>query len=565
MSIAELIMQGTEQNSKSTAWVSDSLQKIGQNVATALKEREQNKQAQEMFPLIQQGIKESMDLASTGKAGEAYSKMFSMMNPQTLNNPKLLPYLDTAFKFLDKASTDFQQNRQLGMMETMYGQRYGGKVAPSGSERLRSGGTVLPVMANNDSVLNGDVGTDTGYANTPQGRVITVNGEAIPTSEYEDTLAAEDTATQASAAQFARENIPNDVNAIDTANAQNLPTNQVEQPKLSEEAANMAPQIGNFKTLDPVDKQQVLFNATTTQKPKGFESRKIVGLEQLYPDLTGAMLIPEVGTEVRTKRTVSTSDKSGSEIRETFSEEITKVGEKLYDFNSKSAELIPAAVNAMTKQAPSDSKKTFAKLFKENGGIENAVIRPTGDPQVYTLFFNGNDKDEYTISDTQADNLSKAQAIPALAGSGVQFLGKEKSKEEATKPQPGLPAVQAGLVAPQVPEAAGNPFAEKLEKIQKTETVSGKKKTVQEVSRVIETVTRLEQTLAGLAKGEMPETIDYLPRAKKEALQGTDLEGLKKEFNILANLKPAIEWVRKNPNDPKAAQAAEAIRQQLGI
>jgi hypothetical protein len=113
MSIAELIMQGTEQNSKSTAWVSDSLQKIGQNVSAALKEREQNKQAQEMFPLIQQGIKESMDLASTGRSGEAYSKMFSMMTPQTLGNAKLLPYFETAFKVVDKTSTDFQQNRRL--------------------------------------------------------------------------------------------------------------------------------------------------------------------------------------------------------------------------------------------------------------------------------------------------------------------------------------------------------------------------------------------------------------------------------------------------------------------
>jgi hypothetical protein len=166
------------------------------------------------------------------------------------------------------------------------------------------------------------------------------------------------------------------------------------------------------------------------------------------------MLIPEVGTEVRTKRTVSTSDESGSAIKETFSEEITKVGEKLYDFNSKSAENMPTAVSAMIKQAPFESKKTFAKLFKENGGIENAVISPTEDPKQFKLFFNGNDKDEYTISDTQANNLSIAQAIPALAGSGVQFLGKEKSKEEPTKPQPGLPAVQAGLVAPQVPEEA---------------------------------------------------------------------------------------------------------------
>jgi putative N-acetylmannosamine-6-phosphate epimerase len=455
MSIAELIMQGTEQNSKSTAWVSDSLQKIGQNVSAALKEREQQKQAQAMMPFLQQSIQESMELAGKGQSGDAYAKMIPLLtDPSTANNPyimRVIPALQNGIKI---AADDFLRNKQITMMQGYYNQRYGGEVAPSGSERLRSGGTVLPAMANNDSVLNGDVGTDTGYANTPQGRVITVNGEAMPTSEYEETLAAEDTAAQASAAQFARENIPNDVNAIDTANAQNLPTNQVEQPQLSEEAANMAPQIGNFKTLQPVDKQQVLFNATTTQKPKGFESRKIAGLEQLYPDLTGAMLIPEVGTEVRTKRTISTSDKPGSEIKESFSEEITKVGEKLYDFNSKSAELIPAAVNAMIKQAPFDSKKTFAKLFKENGGIENAVIRPTEDPKVYTLFFNENDKDEYTISDTQANNLSIAQTIPALAGSGVQFLGKEKSKEEAAKPQPGLPAVQAGLVAPQIPEEA---------------------------------------------------------------------------------------------------------------
>jgi hypothetical protein len=113
MSIAELIMQGTEQNTKSTAWVSDSLQKLGQQVGTALKEKEQQRQAQEMFPLIQQGIKESMDLASTGRSGEAYSKMFSIMTPQTLGNAKLLPYLDTAFKFLDKTSTNYQQNRRL--------------------------------------------------------------------------------------------------------------------------------------------------------------------------------------------------------------------------------------------------------------------------------------------------------------------------------------------------------------------------------------------------------------------------------------------------------------------
>jgi hypothetical protein len=113
MSIAELIMQGTEQNSKSTAWVSDSLQKIGQNVATALKEREQQKQAQEMMPFLQQNMQESMKLAQSGKSGEAYSKLFSVMNPQTLNNPQLLPIIKLGFDAIGKTADDTLMSQRI--------------------------------------------------------------------------------------------------------------------------------------------------------------------------------------------------------------------------------------------------------------------------------------------------------------------------------------------------------------------------------------------------------------------------------------------------------------------
>lgn len=138
MSIAELIMQGTEQNTKSTAWVSDSLQKLGQQVGTALKEKEQRQQAQAMMPFLQQNMQESMQLAQNGKSGEAYSKMFSVMNPQTLNNPQLLPFIKLGFDAIGKSTDDYQKNRQLGMMETMYGQRYGGTgtVAPDVTQTL---------------------------------------------------------------------------------------------------------------------------------------------------------------------------------------------------------------------------------------------------------------------------------------------------------------------------------------------------------------------------------------------------------------------------------------------
>ena len=138
MSIAELIMQGTEQNTKSTAWVSDSLQKLGQQVGTALKEKEQQRQALEVMPFLQQNMQESMQLAQKGQSGEAYSKMFSVMNPQTLNNPQLLPFIKLGFDAIGKSTDDYQKNRQLGMMETMYGQRYGGEgtVAPDVTQTL---------------------------------------------------------------------------------------------------------------------------------------------------------------------------------------------------------------------------------------------------------------------------------------------------------------------------------------------------------------------------------------------------------------------------------------------
>jgi hypothetical protein len=500
----------------------------GEKIGLQIKDNRDKQQAMGSLPALQ----EAMQSFQAGDNAAGYSTLLGLAASDPSNQP-----LNNLIKLGFMGGQSIEESRYKMRMADAANARVsaGTPSGPSGSERLR-GGMGIPALTNGD---------------TGQGEVITVDG-----------------VNGTSTADFSKpptEIVPDNASAIDAANANNLPTDQGEQPQqeLSEEQKNMRPQIRNFRTLAPADKQQVLSSATTTQKPEGYEARSITGLSELFPNLTGDMLIPEVGTKTTIKRTVSTSDKPGSQINESFAEEKIKVGEKLYDFNSKSAEVLPAAVNAMTKQAPADSKKTFVKLFNENGGIENAVISPTEDPKVYKLFFNGNDKDEYTISDTQANNLSIAQSIPALAGSGVQFLGaKPKAKSETPR---GLPAAQPPPVAPQIPEAAGNPFAAKLETIQKTETVEGKKKVVQEVSRVIETVTRLEQTLAGLAKGEMPEMIDYLPRAKKAALQGTDLAGLKKEFNILANLKPAIEWVKKNPNDPKAAQAAEAIRQQLGI
>jgi hypothetical protein len=107
MSIAELIMTGTERASKSTDWVADSLAKIGDNVTKVLREREQNRQAQEMLPFLQQGIQESMTLAGQGQSGAAYSKMLGMLTPEVMNTPQSMTLVKLGLDAIGKSTDDF--------------------------------------------------------------------------------------------------------------------------------------------------------------------------------------------------------------------------------------------------------------------------------------------------------------------------------------------------------------------------------------------------------------------------------------------------------------------------
>ena len=100
-------MQGTNRASESTAWVGDSLAKLGQNVGAALAQREQQKQAQEMLPMLQQGMQESMTLAGQGQSGAAYSKMLGMLTPETLNNPQSMTLVKLGLDAIGKSTDDY--------------------------------------------------------------------------------------------------------------------------------------------------------------------------------------------------------------------------------------------------------------------------------------------------------------------------------------------------------------------------------------------------------------------------------------------------------------------------
>jgi len=107
MSIAELIMKGTESTSESNAWAGDMLSKIGQNVSKNLREKAQREQAQEMLPLLQQNLKTAMTQAQSGKSGDAYSTLLGSIDTQMLNNPQLVPFIKLGFDAVGKSTDDY--------------------------------------------------------------------------------------------------------------------------------------------------------------------------------------------------------------------------------------------------------------------------------------------------------------------------------------------------------------------------------------------------------------------------------------------------------------------------
>lgn len=122
MSIAELIMQGTKRTSDSNAGVGDSLIKLGQQVGAALAEREQNKQAQEILPYLQQSMQESMKLAQDGDTAGAYSNMMGIFaaNPDLMRNKVALPFFELGLKGINESANTYQQKQIYNQRQSYY-------------------------------------------------------------------------------------------------------------------------------------------------------------------------------------------------------------------------------------------------------------------------------------------------------------------------------------------------------------------------------------------------------------------------------------------------------------
>jgi hypothetical protein len=389
MSIAELIMQGTNRSSESTAWVGDSLVKLGQQVGASLAQREQQKQAQEMLPMLQQSMQESMKLAGQGKTGEAYAKLMPFLaDPSVINNPNLrqvIPAFESGIKI---AGDEFYKKEQLRVREDMYNARYGGGGGGGGEEdrnlytpEERARMTLLNKTPNVTTYPNQNVVSDTTAVSQPtaQGQTGMPANQLDSPTIVEAPLPEEGGATEMTYKGPQVKAVESMAASIKSPEYKKALLNSIKNPAPPEQVASFKQFSNQYNSL-PENKKMVVMQdlSLVFDSNKNFENNKAQLGKDFYPlkpeqsdaignNITGIILEP-----VTEAKSFTAGAKSDSVTYGTTKEDIDKYQAI---FTSAATEL---------------AEGKLGKFLKENGGVFNTTYtespaRETIDPEAQAV------------------------------------------------------------------------------------------------------------------------------------------------------------------------------------
>jgi len=439
MSIAELIMQGTQRSSESTAWVGDSLAKLGQSVGKALQEREQQKQAQEMLPLLQQSMQESMNLAQMGDTAGAYSNMMGIFasNPTLMQNKAALPFLEIGLKGIDESSKSFLDSERLRVQESRYGSRYGTAEEQPAQVDIES-----QLLALNEEPL-------------PDATLPVEEMAGLPVMETVLTPAER-------AAKLGEEGQQFKVQQPAMAGPTKEATSKLDEPPSE---GNMKKFINNedaFAKL-PVDKQKIEMDTASIIFPDKEEldkytpkkGRTVMPLSNAVrvgvPD-TVAVELPEEYTKY-VKGNVNINEKT-----QTVTYSLTK--EKI---NPNAADAIKWLRDWQTASLQVAANPNLSKLLSQAGNDAlNIDIVPSGGEGVakrvlsaqanqqnqFDLSIKGNPTSKITVTKDEADKVSMLQTQTAAANTyDAKFIRVKPSKQPMATPSP-TPAKNSGQRKP---------------------------------------------------------------------------------------------------------------------
>jgi hypothetical protein len=396
MSIAELIMTGTNRASESTSWVGDSLAKLGQNVGQALAQREQQKQAQEMLPFLQQSMQESMSLAGSGKTGEAYAKLMPFLaDPSVARNPFMMPALEAGIKMNQVAADDFLRKNQI----QAYKDRYSGGTSGMGG--------ISGAQAAEQAVMEAQP--------TPEERAAQLGAEGKPFKMQQPDMAGPTKEAAAAQRDFAKLPTYKQASVANVAGFNALPAQQKVQ------AAN----------------QSVAFDPGASK----YEEAKI-DLGEYGIDI-GSIGVPKVNEQVRIKMTASGTNDDPT-VRKTFAQDFVKVGEQQYKDNQEFISKVRDASTKLSTLRPAADLPTFKEIFQKNGGILNATLAPVPEKEYGPkskfpfVVIPRQGAAPIPITEKQYEMIQTIQTVPAIADSTGLNLSASKNlqKTEVKKLSP---------------------------------------------------------------------------------------------------------------------------------
>ena len=404
-------MQGTNRSSESTAWVGDSLAKLGQNVGAALAQREQQKQAQEMLPMFQQSMQDSMRLAGEGKSGEAYSMLMPFLtDPSVARNPFMMPALEAGIKMNQIAADDFLRKSQTEAYNARYSGGTSGMSGISGAQAAEQA-----VMGMEDQPdFNQPVDEMSGLpvmepALTPEERAAQLGAEGKPFKMQQPDMVGPTREAAVAQRDFAK-----------------LPTYK------QASVANVA----GFNALPPQQKVQAANQSIAFDPGASKYEEAKVDLGEYGIDI-GSIGVPKVNEQVRIKMTASGTNDDPT-VRKTFSQDFVKVGEQQYKDNQEFISKVRDSSTKLSTLRPAPDLPTFKEIFQKNGGILNATLAPAPESDIES----GKSKFPFVviprqgatpipITEKQYEMIQTIQTVPAIADSTGLNLSASKNLQKA--------------------------------------------------------------------------------------------------------------------------------------
>ena len=447
MSIAELIMQGANRSSQSTAGIGDSLAQLGQQVGATLAQKEQQKQAQAMLPYLQQSMQESMALAQSGDTAGAYSNMMGVFasNPNLMQNQAVLPFLQMGLKGINESATRYKETQDYDQRQAYYDKvtanKTGGSGGPSVDAPRYGFGNISSVDNETVTPLPMDPNFNQPVSEMPQNA-----GAALPGLTGNFNAGLNEPVQQGTPTEMAG-----------MAGKQNV-----------EGVLNLPPEQQKDATMS--------FGVTNIN-PDQYEVRNIAGLSKYIPDFVGFAVPKETWKETTAtlsgKGELSRNSKlTAPEARENFLKEngtefavrqaVKTMGDKTMTklFNDYGKDIYALRASTDQKDDPRGQEPIFTvtgkdgkdiKITKdqyaaietiagitpavaENAGGTPAIFKPTAQPSTQTNM-------------SREDQVKKAQ----------ELLGITQPEAATT---PAAPATTAPATLPTPQFSPENPFSE---------------------------------------------------------------------------------------------------------